>query len=81
MFCAIRNHNFKVGHKPVWGMRVEKSSLWALAFKYSRQFKEKEGPNTFCHFCSEALGGGSQQLYYHDCSGTTSQVTPQGCHP
>ena len=26
------------------------------------------------------LGGGSPQLYYHDCSGTTSQVTPQGCH-
>ena len=25
-------------------------------------------------------GGGSPQLYYHDCSGTTSQVTPQGCH-
>ena len=23
-------------------------------------------------------GGGSPQLYYHDCSGTTSQVTPQG---
>ena len=24
------------------------------------------------------IGGGSPQLYYHDCSGTTSQVTPQG---
>ena len=25
-------------------------------------------------------GGVSQQLYYHDCSGTESQVTPQGHH-
>ena len=25
-------------------------------------------------------GEDSQQLYYHNCSGTESQATPQGCH-
>ena len=28
----------------------------------------------------EFKGGDSQQLYFHDCSGTTFQVTPQGRH-
>ena len=26
------------------------------------------------------IGGGSQQLYYHDCLGSTSQVTSQRRH-
>ena len=44
----IQRHSFLL-----FGKSFEKPSLWALVFKYFRQFKEKQGPSTFCHFCSE----------------------------
>ena len=45
--------------------RVDPSSLVgeALVFKYFGQFMEKQGPRTFCDFCSEAL----QQLLSPPC--------------
>ena len=42
--------------------RVEKPSRWALVLKYFRQFMEKQGLRTFCHFCSEALQNRLQSL-------------------
>ena len=37
------------------GVRFEKPSLWIIAFKYFRQFREKQWPGNFCDFCSEVL--------------------------
>ena len=28
---------------------------WTIVFQYFRQFKEKQGPRLFYHFCTEAL--------------------------
>ena len=47
----------------------------------SGQIYRARGTGIFSSFMtSPCLGGGSPPLYYHDCSGTTSQVTPQGLH-
>ena len=48
----------------IWGMRVEKPSLWALDFKYFWKFKEKQGPSTFWDFCS----GGVNSLQSRQCT-------------
>ena len=36
--------------KPVWGVRFEKPSQWAIVLKYFQYFKEKQWPSTFVTF-------------------------------
>ena len=38
--------------KSVWGVRIEKPSLWALVFKDFRQLKENQWPSLFVTFAS-----------------------------
>ena len=42
--------HFNSGLIPVWGVRVEKPLMWAVVFKYFRQFKEKQWPSTLVIF-------------------------------